>query len=75
MPINLPIGFTRRVHRNIQFASCFKMADDFNPDHRFYRLTIPPAQIDCPVRVRKNVQLVNRPGENTARISENMIVW
>ena len=25
------------------------MADDFNPDHRFYRLTIPPAQIDCPV--------------------------
>ena len=49
MPINLPIGFTRRVHRNIQFASCFKMADDFTPDHRFYWLTIPPAEIDCPV--------------------------
>ena len=25
------------------------MADDFNPDPRFYRFTIPPAQIDCPV--------------------------
>ena len=25
------------------------MADDFNPAPRFYRCTIPPAQIDCPV--------------------------
>ena len=25
------------------------MADDFNPAPRFYRFTIPPAQIDCPV--------------------------
>ena len=25
------------------------MADDFNPDPRFYRLTIPTAQIDCSV--------------------------
>ena len=35
MPINLPIVFTRRVYR-----SMFKMSDDFNPDPRFYRLTI-----------------------------------
>jgi len=25
------------------------MADNFNPDPRFYQFTIPPAQIDCPV--------------------------
>ena len=25
------------------------MADELNPDHRFYWLTIPPAEIDCPV--------------------------